>query len=82
MWLDISDGHRRGYERRSTAALPAREEDDREHERQFDPPSADEHSDDGVRDILMLNSVVDISGLNRISRTVLSNAANAGPPPR
>jgi uncharacterized protein (UPF0261 family) len=31
----------------------------------------------GVRDILMLNSVVDISGLNRISRTVLSNAANA-----
>jgi uncharacterized protein (UPF0261 family) len=31
----------------------------------------------GVRDILMLNSVVDISGLNRISRTVLSNAAHA-----
>jgi uncharacterized protein (UPF0261 family) len=31
----------------------------------------------GVRDILMLNSVVDISGLNRISRTVLTNAANA-----
>jgi uncharacterized protein (UPF0261 family) len=31
----------------------------------------------GVRDILMLNSVVDISGLNRISRIVLSNAANA-----
>ncbi len=31
----------------------------------------------GVRDILMMNSVVDISGLNRISRTVLSNAANA-----
>jgi uncharacterized protein (UPF0261 family) len=31
----------------------------------------------GVRDILMLNSVVDISGLNRISRQVLSNAANA-----
>jgi uncharacterized protein (UPF0261 family) len=29
----------------------------------------------GVRDILMLHSVVDISGLNRISRTVLSNAA-------
>ncbi|HLJ93162.1 MAG TPA: Tm-1-like ATP-binding domain-containing protein [Gemmataceae bacterium] len=31
----------------------------------------------GVRDILMLHSVVDISGLNRISRTVLSNAAHA-----
>ena len=31
----------------------------------------------GVRDILMLNSVVDISGLNRVSRVVLSNAANA-----
>jgi uncharacterized protein (UPF0261 family) len=31
----------------------------------------------GVRDILMLNSVVDISGLNRISRTVLANAAAA-----
>jgi uncharacterized protein (UPF0261 family) len=31
----------------------------------------------GVRDILMMNSVVDISGLNRISRTVLTNAANA-----
>lgn len=31
----------------------------------------------GVRDILMLHSVVDISGLNRISRTVLANAANA-----
>ena len=31
----------------------------------------------GVRDILMLNSVVDISGLNRISRTVLANAASA-----
>lgn len=31
----------------------------------------------GVRDILMLNSVVDVSGLNRISRTVLANAANA-----
>src|SRR5205085_194117 len=31
----------------------------------------------GVRDILMLNSVVDISGLNRISRIVLTNAANA-----
>jgi uncharacterized protein (UPF0261 family) len=29
----------------------------------------------GVRDILMMPSVVDISGLNRISRTVLSNAA-------
>jgi uncharacterized protein (UPF0261 family) len=31
----------------------------------------------GVRDILMLNSVVDVSGLNRISRTVLTNAAQA-----
>jgi uncharacterized protein (UPF0261 family) len=31
----------------------------------------------GVRDILMLPSVVDISGLNRISRTVLTNAALA-----
>jgi uncharacterized protein (UPF0261 family) len=31
----------------------------------------------GVRDILMMNSVVDISGLNRISRTVLANAAAA-----
>jgi uncharacterized protein (UPF0261 family) len=31
----------------------------------------------GVRDILMMHSVVDISGLNRISRSVLSNAANA-----
>jgi uncharacterized protein (UPF0261 family) len=31
----------------------------------------------GVRDIFMLNSVVDISGLNRISRTVLANAAAA-----
>jgi uncharacterized protein (UPF0261 family) len=31
----------------------------------------------GVRDILMLHSVVDISGLNRISRRVLTNAANA-----
>jgi uncharacterized protein (UPF0261 family) len=31
----------------------------------------------GVRDILMMHSVVDISGLNRISRTVLSNAAGA-----
>ncbi|MCI0680866.1 MAG: Tm-1-like ATP-binding domain-containing protein [Gemmataceae bacterium] len=31
----------------------------------------------GVRDILMLHSVVDISGLNRISRTVLANAAYA-----
>ena len=29
----------------------------------------------GVRDILMLHSVVDISGLNRISRIVLANAA-------
>jgi uncharacterized protein (UPF0261 family) len=31
----------------------------------------------GVRDVVMMNSVVDISGLNRISRTVLTNAANA-----
>jgi uncharacterized protein (UPF0261 family) len=31
----------------------------------------------GVRDIMMMHSVVDISGLNRISRTVLMNAANA-----
>ncbi len=31
----------------------------------------------GVRDILMLNAVVDVSGLNRISRTVFTNAANA-----
>lgn len=31
----------------------------------------------GVRDILMMYSVVDISGINRISRTVLANAANA-----
>ncbi|MHB1425721.1 MAG: Tm-1-like ATP-binding domain-containing protein [Gemmataceae bacterium] len=31
----------------------------------------------GVRDITMMNSVVDISGLNRISRVVLTNAANA-----
>jgi uncharacterized protein (UPF0261 family) len=31
----------------------------------------------GVRDILMMNSVVDISGLNRISRVVLANAAAA-----
>jgi uncharacterized protein (UPF0261 family) len=31
----------------------------------------------GVSDILMLYSVVDISGLNRISRTVLTNAALA-----
>ncbi|HEY7155936.1 MAG TPA: Tm-1-like ATP-binding domain-containing protein [Gemmataceae bacterium] len=31
----------------------------------------------GVRDILMMPSVVDICGLNRISRTVLANAANA-----
>ena len=31
----------------------------------------------GVRDILMMNSVVDISGLNRISRKVLTNAAHA-----
>src|SRR5262249_41021338 len=31
----------------------------------------------GVRDICMMHSVVDISGLNRISRTVLTNAAMA-----
>lgn len=31
----------------------------------------------GVRDIMMLHSVVDISGINRISRVVLMNAANA-----
>jgi uncharacterized protein (UPF0261 family) len=31
----------------------------------------------GVRDILMMPSVVDISGLNRVSRAVLANAANA-----
>lgn len=31
----------------------------------------------GVRDILMMHSVVDISGLNRISRVVLANAAAA-----
>jgi uncharacterized protein (UPF0261 family) len=31
----------------------------------------------GVRDILMLHSVVDVSGLNRISRIVLGNAARA-----
>lgn len=31
----------------------------------------------GVRDILMMHSVVDISGINRISRTVLGNAAAA-----
>lgn len=31
----------------------------------------------GVRDIMMMYSVVDISGLNRVSRTVLTNAANA-----
>src|SRR5262249_20244644 len=31
----------------------------------------------GVRDIFMLHSVVDISGLNRISRRVLTNAARA-----
>ena len=31
----------------------------------------------GVRDMLMMHSVVDISGLNRISRTVLTNAAMA-----
>jgi uncharacterized protein (UPF0261 family) len=31
----------------------------------------------GVRDVCMLHSVVDISGLNRISRTVLAEAAGA-----
>ncbi|MCP4194570.1 MAG: UPF0261 family protein [Planctomycetaceae bacterium] len=31
----------------------------------------------GVRDILMMNSIVDIAGLNRISRTVLREAATA-----
>ncbi len=31
----------------------------------------------GVRDILMMYSVVDISGLNRVSRIVLANAAHA-----
>ncbi len=31
----------------------------------------------GVRDLLMMNSVVDISGINRVSRTVLTNAAGA-----
>jgi uncharacterized protein (UPF0261 family) len=31
----------------------------------------------GVRDILMMHSVVDLCGLNRISRTVLCNAAHA-----
>lgn len=31
----------------------------------------------GVRDIAMLHSVADLSGLNRVSRTVLTNAANA-----
>src|SRR5438477_597607 len=30
-----------------------------------------------VRDVLMMHSVVDISGLNRVSRAVLTNAANA-----
>jgi uncharacterized protein (UPF0261 family) len=31
----------------------------------------------GVRDVIMINSVVDISGLNRISRIILANAAAA-----
>lgn len=31
----------------------------------------------GVCDILMMNSVVDISGLNRVTRTVLTNAVDA-----
>jgi uncharacterized protein (UPF0261 family) len=31
----------------------------------------------GVRDVVMMNSVVDICGLNRVSRTILANAAGA-----
>ena len=31
----------------------------------------------GMRDVMMMYSVVDISGLNRISRAVLDNAAGA-----
>lgn len=31
----------------------------------------------GVRDILMMHSVVDLCGLNRLSRVILANAANA-----
>src|SRR5262249_54965149 len=31
----------------------------------------------GVRDVTMMYSVVDLSGINRISRTVLANAAGA-----
>ncbi|AWM36815.1 hypothetical protein GobsT_53210 [Gemmata obscuriglobus] len=31
----------------------------------------------GTRDVMMMHSVVDIAGLNRISRAVLDNAANA-----
>jgi len=31
----------------------------------------------GVRDLLMMHSVVDLAGLNRFSRTVLANAAHA-----
>src|SRR5205085_9630769 len=31
----------------------------------------------GVRDVMMLHSVVDLSGLNRVSRAVLANAAAA-----
>jgi uncharacterized protein (UPF0261 family) len=31
----------------------------------------------GVRDVMMMHSVVDLSGLNRVSRTVLANAAHA-----
>ena len=31
----------------------------------------------GTRDVMMMNSVVDISGLNRVSRAVLDNAAAA-----
>jgi uncharacterized protein (UPF0261 family) len=34
----------------------------------------------GVRDILMMHSVVDISGLNRISRVVLTNAGHGQRP--
>lgn len=31
----------------------------------------------GVKDIMMMYSVIDIAGLNRLSRTILGNAANA-----
>ncbi len=39
--------------------------------------SGDVRSFVGERDVVMINSVVDISGLNRISRIVLGNAASA-----